>query len=75
MSDASLHRDTDKAERTTGASYILDFHNSGTPPPPISNWHHYMKIDSYMKTGGSVLININIHVMVLKPAHVPIPGC
>lgn len=34
-----------------------------------------MKIDSYMKTGGSVLININIHVMVLKPAHVPISGC
>lgn len=34
------------------------------PHPPISNSHHYMKIDSYMKTGRSVLININIHVMV-----------
>lgn len=73
MTDGSLHSDTDKVERTTGASYILDFHSSG--PPPISNSHHYMKIDSYMKTGGSVLININIHVMVLKPAHVPISGC
>lgn len=43
--------------------------------PPVSNPHHYMKIDSYMKTGGSVLININIHVMVLKPAHFPSSGC
>lgn len=23
------------------------------------------------KAGGSVLININIHVMVIKPAHIP----
>ena len=23
------------------------------------------------KKGGSVLININIHVMVIKPAHIP----
>lgn len=33
MSDGSLRSDTDKAERTTGASYILDFHSSGPPPP------------------------------------------
>lgn len=51
---------------------------SGVPQfwiPPVSNSHHYMKIDSYIKTRGSVLININIHAMVLKPAHFSISGC
>lgn len=51
------------------------FWSSTDLDPPVSNSYHCMKIDRYMKTGGSVLININIHVMVLKPAHFPISGC
>lgn len=35
MSDVCPHSDADKAERTTGASYILDFHSFGHSPSHI----------------------------------------
>lgn len=53
---------------------VQEFH---TATPLLQQAHHRVQFSPLQqdrvlhKKGGSVLININIHVTVIKPAHIP----